>query len=257
MVKKKGLPKWGELVLCTVERITPYAAWCKLDEYPEAEGMIHVSEVSGKWVRDIREFVKVKKKYVAKVVRIDYQKKFVNLSLKRVGKYEKKEKLNAFRREQRAEKILEQAAKELGKSLDEAYEEIGFALQEKFGEMFTAFEEANKSIEVLREAGVPPKWMKALEKVLKKAFKEKEVKIRADIELKSFASDGIERIKKVLKKLEEKTGAKVKYISAPRYRVEVRGTNPKMLEKKLVEGLELALKEIKKLGGEGSYKLIR
>ena len=49
MVKKKGLPKWSELVLCTTTRITPFAAWCTLDEYETEdgspiEGMIHISK---------------------------------------------------------------------------------------------------------------------------------------------------------------------------------------------------------------------
>jgi len=47
MPKRKGLPEWGELVLCTVERITPYAAWCKLEEYPEIDEYIGVVEDHG------------------------------------------------------------------------------------------------------------------------------------------------------------------------------------------------------------------
>ncbi|MGC8812481.1 MAG: translation initiation factor IF-2 subunit alpha [Candidatus Aenigmatarchaeota archaeon] len=256
MPRRKGLPEWGELVLCTVQKISPYAAWCKLDEYPEIEGMIHVSEVSGKWVHDIREFVKVNKQYVAKVVKIDYQKNFVNLSLKRVSEKEKKEKMNSYRKEQRAEKILEQVAKDFGKNLDQAYEEVGFLLQEKFGELFVAFEEARKSPEILVKKGVPEKWANALIEAVEKSFKEKEVVIKAELELKSFAGDGIKRIKEILLGL-EKNGIKVKYISAPRYRVEIEGKNPKMLEKKLVENLENLMKEIKKAEGEGSYRLIK
>lgn len=256
MVKRKGLPEWGELVLCTVQRISPYAAWCKLEEYPGVEGMIHVSEVSGKWVHDIREFVKVNKQYVAKVVKIDYQKNFVNLSLKRVNEEEKKEKMNAYRKEQRAEKILEQVAKDFGKTLDQAYEEVGFLLQEKFGELFVAFEEARKSPEILVKKGVPEKWANALIEAIEKSFKEKEIVIKAELELKSYASDGIKKIKEILLEL-EKEGVKVKYISAPRYRVEIEGKNPKMLEKKLTENLEKLVKEIKKAEGEGSYRLIK
>jgi len=256
MVKRKGLPEWGELVLCTVQRISPYAAWCKLGEYPGVEGMIHVSEVSGKWVHDIREFVKVNKQYVAKVVKIDYQKNFVNLSLKRVSEEEKKEKMNAYRKEQRAEKILEQVAKDFGKTLDQAYEEVGFLLQEKFGELFVAFEEARKSPEILVKKGVPEKWANALIEAIEKSFKEKEIVIKAELELKSYASDGIKKIKEILLEL-EKEGVKVKYISAPRYRVEIEGKNPKMLEKKLTENLEKLVKEIKKAEGEGSYRLIK
>jgi translation initiation factor 2 subunit 1 len=256
MVKRKGLPELGELVLCTVQRISPYAAWCKLEEYPEVEGMIHVSEVSGKWVHDIREFVKVNKQYVAKVVKVDEQKKFVNLSLKRVSEEEKKEKMNAYRKEQRAEKILEQVAKDFGKTLEQAYEEVGFLLQEKFGELFVAFEEARKSPEILVKKGVPEKWAEALIKAIEKSFKEKEVVIKAEVELKSYAGDGIKKIKEILLNLEKK-GIKVKYISAPRYRVEVEGKNPKSLEKKLIEDLENLTKEIRKAEGEGSYRLIK
>lgn len=254
MVKRKGMPEWGEFVLCRVTRITPYAAWCQLEEYLDIEGMIHVSEVAGKWVHDIRDFVKEGKRYVAKVVRIDYQKNFINLSLKRVTKQDEREKLNALRREQRAEKMLEQAAKELGKSLDQAYEEVGFLLQQKFGELFVAFEEARETKDALIKNGVPKEWSDAIARVIEKSFKEKEIVIKAEIELKSYAKDGIEKIKEVLSNLSKKTGVSVKYISAPKYRVEIKTTDPKNTEKNLKEGLEEAIKQFE---GEGSYKLIR
>jgi len=255
MVKRKGLPEWGELVICTVERVTPYAAWCSLNEYPGLEGMVHVSEVAGKWVHDIRDFAKIKKQYVAKVVRIDYQKNHINLSFKRVTRFDEKEKMNAFRREQRAEKILEQAAKELGKTLDQAYEEVGYLMQEKFGELFVAFEEAHQNKEVLAKKGVPAEWAEVLLKNIEKGFQEKEIVIKADLELKSLASDGVEQIKKILAELEKNTGATVKYISAPKYRIELATKDPKNAEKKIIAGLEEAVKQIK--DGEGSYKLIK
>ena len=85
MVKRKGFPSVGEVVLVTVKNITPYSALCTLDEYPGKEGMIHVSEVSGKWVRDIKKFVKKGKQYAAKVTRTDESKGHINLSLKRLS----------------------------------------------------------------------------------------------------------------------------------------------------------------------------
>jgi translation initiation factor 2 subunit 1 len=256
MAKRKGLPNWGEIVLCTVERVTPYAAWCRLDEYENVEGMIHVSEVAGKWVHDIREFVKVKKQYVAKVVRIDYQKGHINLSLKRVTKYDEKEKMNAFRREQRAEKILEQAGIEMGKTLEQAYQEVGYMLQEKFGELFVAFEELHRSPDAVAKKGLPDDWSKVLLKILEKTFQEKEVVIKADLELKSFAGDGVERIKDILNSLQKATGVTVKYISAPKYRVEFATKDPKNAEKKIAAALEVAVKQIKP-DGEGSYKMVK
>jgi len=257
MVKRKGMPDWGEFVLCTVERITPYAAWCTLDEYPGIEGMIHVSEVSGKWVHDIREFVKLNKQYVAKVVKIDYQKNTVNLSLKRVTKFDEREKTNAFRRNQRAEKMLEMAGKEMGKSLEESYEEVGYLIQDKFGELFVAFQEAAKNPEILTKAGVPDKWVAAISKILEKSFQEKEMSIKAEVELRSYSKNGLEEIKKILEEIEEKTGASIQYISAPKYRIEVTTKDPKQTEKKLKETLESVVSKMKEKEGEGSYKFIK
>lgn len=256
MVRKRGLPRWGELVIVRVEKITPYAAWCKLVEYPEVEGMIHVFEVAGKWIYDIRDFVKIHKQYVAKVIKIDYQKKIVNLSLKRVSKDDEKEKMNSFRKEQRGEKLLEIAAKKLNKNLDQAYEEVGFLLQEKFGSLLTPFEIVKSSEDELSKFGIKEEWIKAMKEVADSTLREKEFVIKAELKLKSYAGDGIEKIKGVLKEFSKRTGASVKYISAPRYMVEIKGKDPKKLEKKLVKELEVLCEEMKNLGEECSFKVI-
>src|SRR3972149_2716036 len=146
MDKSVRYPQRGELVFCTVQRITPYAAWCRLDEYSDAkttlEGMIHVSEVAGKWVKDIRDFVKTNKQYIAKVVYVDVQKGYVNLSLKKVSKVDKRQKVEGYRQSMKVENIMQQAAKQIGKDLDAAYKEVVPKLEEyQFESIFAAFEE--------------------------------------------------------------------------------------------------------------------
>lgn len=255
MARRKGLPEWGELVVCTVKKVSNFAAWVTLDEYPEAEGMIHISEAVGKWIYDIRECVKLNKQYVAKVIRIDYQKNFVNLSLKRVSEKDEKEKLNEYRKEQRAEKILEQAAKLVGKNLDQAYEEVGYLIQEKFGLLYDFFEKIRKSEKYLEKLEISEEWKRALVEAAKKSIKEKVKKIKVELQLKSFANDGIERIRSLLSELEEK-GLNVSYISAPKYRVEISTTEPKKMEKNLIGILEKLIEKAKKLEVEASYKMV-
>ena len=111
MVKRKGFPEIGEIVIVSVTRITPYSAMCKLEEYSGKEGMIHISEVSGKWVRDIRKFIKPNKTYAVKVMRVDERKGDITLSLKRVPKVDRTRKMLVYKREQKAEKILEYSLK--------------------------------------------------------------------------------------------------------------------------------------------------
>jgi translation initiation factor 2 subunit 1 len=243
-----------EKVIVTVINITPYSALCKLEEYPGKEGMIHISEVSGKWVRDIKKFVKLNKTYVAKVVRLDEKKGHINLSLKRVARIEKTRKMEDYKREQKAEKILEKIAKKKKISLDEAYEKIGFGLQENFGDMFKAFDIASKTPELLVQRGVSKDWVDVIHKVSKESIKRKKIKIKTELQVKFFTGDGIERVKEFLNELSNKYGVNVKYISAPKYSAEIESENPKLAQKELIKKLTTATSSIK--DGEASFKLM-
>jgi len=254
MVKRKGFPSSGEVVLVTVKSITPYSALCTLNEYPGKEGMIHVSEVSGKWVRDIKKFVKQNKQYAAKVVRVDEEKGHVNLSLKRLSKKAKEKKIQDYKQEERAEKMLELIGKKLGiKSLDEAYEKIGYELQEIFGDMFIAFNLANEDPKQLVRRGVNKEYIKIIEEIAKENIQKKEVEIKAILELRFFTGNGIDRVKEFLNNLHDKYKWKIKYISAPRYSIEIKTNNPKQAEKDFREKLGKEIMNIK--DGEANFKI--
>jgi len=254
MVKKKGLPEVGDDLLVTVKDITPNSAICNLDEYHNLEGMIHVSEVAGKWVRDIRKFVKVGKQYVARVIDVDKNKGYVFLSLKRLSKIDKEKKMQAFKKDQKAEKMLEMVAKKKNVSLEKAYEQLGYKLQEVYGDLYTSFEQALKSPENLIKNGVPKEWVELMTQVAQESMKRKEVKIKAEIRLKFYGSDGIKRIKEVLGEIKNKYKLDVKYISAPRYSVEIKTDNPKLAQKELTKKLEDVFSKVK--DGEAEFEIL-
>lgn len=254
MVKRKGFPDFGEIVIVAVTRITPYSAMCKLEEYPGKEGMVHISEVSGKWVRDIRKFIKPNKTYVVKVMNVDRERGHIKLSLKRVARIDRTRKMQAYKREQKAEKILEKIAKKQKMTLDKVYEEIGFQLQEEFGEIFNAFDLASRSEEALTSKGIKSKWAKIIHSIAKKSIQRKKVKIKAELDIKSYSGDGVDQIKKFLDNLTNKYGVNVKYISAPKYSVEVVSEDPKTAKKNLKENLTAAISGFK--DGEASFKII-
>ncbi len=245
MATKQGYPRFGELVLCTARRISQFAAWCSLDEYQDLEGMIHISEAAGKWVHDIKKFIKPNKQYVAKVVKVDQQANVLNLSLKRVSKSEERSKWNEFRKGQRADSILKVIAHELGISIDKAYEDIGFKLQEEYGDLYAAFEEINKSPSILSKLGIQEKWHEPILGVLKKNFIEKEFNIKAELQISSYEGDGVERIKKLLQNL-EKSGIDITYISAPKYRLQMKTKNPKADTRKFEQEIQKIASEANK-----------
>lgn len=241
MVKKRGLPVIGELVFCKITKINPNSAFAQLEEY-DKEGMIHVSEVSSGWVRDIRSFLRIGQTGVAKVIRVD--EGHVSLSLKRVDQKQENEKIKEFKLNQRAEKMLEMAAKKMDKSLDEAYEQVGFTLQEKFGTMYDGFKAALENPQLLKSRGVPEKWISVLKEIAEKNIEQKEFEFSANLNIRSIKPDGIMIIRSTLQTL-EKQGLEVHYIAAPTYLVKFRTKQAKIGKREFTEKLESIVKSTK------------
>lgn len=246
-------PERGELVIGTVKNVNPYSALISLEQYNK-EGMVHISEVARKWIHDIRDFVKEGQKVVALVMRIDKTRGHIELSLKRVSRNQAEEKMQEYKRELKAEKMLALVAKELGITKEQAWKEIGVLMQEKFGEIFKGFVAARDDPDMLVKKGISEKYAKAVRAVAEKALEIKEITIKGFLELACTAPNGIEIIKSALKEADKK-GIEIKYISAPKYMLSLKTKNAKLGEKMLEEAARSAIALIEKSNGEGSFKI--
>ncbi len=254
--KPYDYPEPRELVIVKIKEINPHSAITELLEYPGRTGMIHVSEVARKWVRDIRKFVKPNQINVALVLYVDEKKDFIALSLKRVSKKDKERKLQEYRLEEKAEKMLELVAEKLGITLDEAYEKIGFFLYEEFGTMYQGFLIARENPEKLVKRGLEESLAKVVHEIAEKAIEIREKEFKAELNVKSLAPDGVERIKKLLKQIEKRYGVEIKYIAAPKFMLVFYEKNPKKGEKKLETIKNFCEKEAKKLECEFSMQRV-
>jgi len=147
--------------------------------------------------------------------------------------------------------MLEQAAKSIDANAQEI-ERVGQKLSEHFGGLYAAFDALREDPNALEPVKLEQRWVEALKEIVKKSFKPKEITIKAELSISSIAGDGVERIKAALTDLEKNTGAVVKYISAPKYRVEIKTKQPKETEKMLKEALEKVAKQF-----NGSYEFIK
>ncbi|MCD6478081.1 MAG: translation initiation factor IF-2 subunit alpha [Candidatus Aenigmarchaeota archaeon] len=248
MVRRKNkYPQNGELIIGTVKDINPYSIFVSLDEYPGRVGMIHVSEVARKWVRDIRDWAKKGQKVVCLVMNVDKAKDHVTLSLKRVSTSQRNRRLQEWKRDEKGEKLLNILAKKNKITLDKAYEEIGFTIQENFRDMLEVFEIAlRKGEEFIEDRGIPKKWAKKIREIAEEKIKIKEVKVEKTIEIKSYEPDGIDIIKKALKDAQKKFKINIKYISAPRYNLYLETKEPKEGEKILQAAAEEIMKSVQR-----------
>jgi len=246
----KEWPDSEDYVICTISELNPNSAVATLDEYNGKKGMIHVSEVANTMVRDIRRFVKIGEKEVAKVLFVDPQRGYVGLSLKRVKPSIQREKILEFKNEKKAEKFMNFAAKAVKKTIKEAYDEAGYALMEKYGGLYPAFECAKTGgKDVLIKDGIPAAWAVAIADVAEKNIKEKEVVKTLILSLETFAPDGVSAIKKALE-LKDKKGVEIKYISAPKFKLSVTGSDYPTVEARIAKIIKSAEEIMKKSGGE-------
>lgn len=246
----KEWPDPEDYVICTISELNPNSAVVTLDEYNGKKGMVHVSEVANTMVRDIRRFVKIGEKEVAKVLFADPQRGYVGLSLKRVKPSIRREKILEFKNEKKADKFLNFAAKAVKKTIKEAYDEAGYALMEKYGGLYPAFEHAKLGgKEAMTNDGIPAEWAAAIADIAEKNIREKEVVKTLILSLESFAPDGVSAIKKALE-LKDKKGVEIKYISAPKFKLTVTGSDYPAVEARIAKIIKNAEEIMKKAGGE-------
>jgi len=256
--EKQEWPEVGYLVIGTVENVTDFGAYVKLDEY-DKKGLLHVSEISSSWIRNIGDFVRAGQKVVLKVLRVDAEKGHIDLSLRRVTKRERIEKLMSWKKERKAEALLRSVAEKAGVSVEEAYEKAGALVEKEFG-LYDGFEKAAKEgAEALVKLGVPEKFANAFAEVAGERIRVPMVKVKGIVELRCMKPNGVNVIKEAFlnaKKSEKSREGKIRFyvIAAPKYCIEVLSENYKLAESLLQRVAENVVSNVIKAGGQGVFR---
>ncbi len=255
MVRLTEFPDEGELVVGTVREVKPFGAFAALDEFPGKEGFIHIAEVASGWVKYIRDHVREGQKVVCKVTKVDVGKGHIDLSVKQVNEHQRREKIQSWKNEQRADKLLGIVAQRAGMSFDDAVKQFVGDLVASYGSLYAAFEEAAANPVAFVAEGTKGPWVDAFIEVARENIVLPTVTISGALEPTSTAKEGIEVIRKALVKAEESGGGAVtiRYLAAPRYRVEVKAGDYKTAEAVLKESVDTAVEAVKKSGGQASF----
>jgi len=256
--RKPEYPEIGDLIIATIETVTDYGAYAKLDEYNK-RGLLHVSEISSSWIRNIRDFVREGQKMVLKVLRVDSEKGHIDLSLRRVNKRERIEKVMSWKKERKAEALLKGVAEKVGLPVEEVYQKAGTLIEEKFA-LYDGFEKAAiEGPEALTKIGVPENLAKAFAEVAKERIHVKLVKVKGTLEIRCLKPNGVTIIRDAFlnAEKEEKTeDSDVRFyvMAAPKYSVEVLAANYKRAEEVLQKVTQAVVSNVTKAGGTGSFK---
>jgi len=256
LLKKEGFPEEDDLVMCTITKVHFHSVFVDLDEYGK-QGMIHISEVSPGRIRNIRDFVIEGKKIVCKVLKVHLDRGHIDLSLRRVTEIQKRQKVDEMKMEQKAEKIIEYAAKDLKSETKKLFDIITKNILSKYSSVYDYFHAVASSTASIEESGLDAKSAKTLEEAIKSRIKETAVTIEGTLKLSSYDPNGIEIVKEALKKAEavDKVAIKIKYLGSGSYHIIVEAKDYKQAEKLLKQSYEKAVDHMKK--HEGMAEFIR
>ncbi|MBN1539910.1 MAG: translation initiation factor IF-2 subunit alpha [Candidatus Thermoplasmatota archaeon] len=261
MAQANDMPDEGELVVATVKQVKNFGVVVELDEYPGKEGFIHIAEVASGWVKYIRDHVREGQKVVCKVLGIDERRKnrTVDLSLKAVNEHQKREKIQQWKSEQKAQKLLQLLCENMGMGIGKGMEEFGYDLIAEYGSLYHAFEAAAMKEVALEESGFEGAWIQPFIKMARENITPPYVEIHGILELTSTNPEGIQDIRSSLEKAEsvvkgiDDVKLDILYIGSPRYRLVLVAPNYKVAEDILRSAAQAAVDHLNSRSGSGKF----
>jgi translation initiation factor 2 subunit 1 len=238
MLKKEGFPEENEIVICTITKIQHHSVFCNLDEYDKT-GMLHISEISSGRIRNLNEYVKEGKTIICKVLQINKEKGYIDLSLRRVTEAQKKAKAASLKKYQFAMKILETASHETKIKPEDMYKELESKLKgyDEVFDLLQAVVEKNEQIPLAKPAA------DILTKVITDKLKPVSVTIKGQLELVTYDPNGVQLIHEAFSKVPD---LNANYLGGGKYGIQITAKDYKKAEAQLKGDLESLEKTISK-----------
>ena len=259
MYKKKGFPKKNELVVCKgVEKLLAHTVFMELEEYDSREGMLHASELHRKWLRNWKSMLKPGTKTVCMVIRVNEVAGHIDLSVRRVGSAQHRNKLKEWADEKRADGILGFYAKQ--SKIKDIYKEIGDKLLEHYDGLYPVFLEVAKGDEkLIEQANIPKDKADKFIAFIKQRITIPLAEVPGKLNISSISGTGVEHIKEVLTKAKElakkkKVEFKVNYIGAPEFKYKIIAKDYKIAGAVHKEIVDFVTKFMNKHEGKAEFK---
>jgi translation initiation factor 2 subunit 1 len=230
LVKKTGIPKEGEIVLCTITKVHSHGVFARMDEYENQSGLIHISEISPGRIRNIREFVSEGKVVVCKVLRINTERGHIDLSLRRVNESARRRKLEDIKQLAKAERIVMDSAKAMDIDPKELYTKLNTGISEDYDSIYDAFLDIVEGEMKLEDYGIDPGTAEKITEIVIEKIKPEYVTIRGQVSMTSYI--GLDDLKEWLIKIEGIPNTKVWYSGGGKYSFEIMDDDYKGAEEK-------------------------
>ncbi len=245
---EEGFPTLGDFVICTVAEIFPYGAMVRLDEYG-LEGMVPIREISSSWVKNIRNHVKENQKIVCKVLRVDPEKRHIDLSLRKVTNQQKKMAVQRYKVKKKGNKLLEYFGTQNGMPPEQLME-IYNTILDNYVSIYECFEDVVAKGKQVLEPVVSAQHIDALYDIIVSNIESPLVEITGELSVTCPRGDGVIAIRDTLSTVRDESTTEdvsvdIRLLGSPRYSVKIIAPDYRMAESALetvVARVESAMK---------------
>ncbi len=236
MLNRNPFPIPGELVICKVINVDRVYVRVSLEDYSglareeHASGMIHIKELSNRWVKNIHSIISVGQRVVLSVLRVNEERGYLDLSLRRVNKVQRTKTMSSWRYATKLEGLLKFFAEQNKLTIVDLYKKALWAIIDEYGDLRSAFEDVKEEgIDVLKNIpnlDLSEDLINALYQLIIENVTISKVNINSEFQIQVPTGNGIDLIKEAIAasiKLRKAKGISIKfsYSGAPIYRCEL------------------------------------
>ncbi|TFG20393.1 MAG: S1 RNA-binding domain-containing protein [Promethearchaeota archaeon] len=266
--KQAKFPDQDELVVCQIIHVERMYVYADLEDYEgntpggRARGMVHISELANRWIRNISNYVKLNQRIVLKVLRVNPEKGHIDLSLRRVNTEQQNSIMSDWKFERKCENLFRLFGTQNNMKLDEVYEKIGFPLMDAYGTLHDAFDAIKEDgLEELKklELDLPKEAVETLFTLIDTNIQLSQVEIEGKFEIIVYDENGVEVIKDAFKAASEIEKDKlmdltIHYIGAPTYSMRITASDYRKAESYLKKITTTIQEIIESHNGEYSFE---
>lgn len=221
------------VTIALIEEIEEMGAYTILKEYGNASAMLMMTELSRRRIRSIKKLIKVGKTEIVVVIRVDFQKGYIDISKRRIAQGENFFMEKKWKYSRNINSILTQVSKNELLTNEDCRIRWLWPLYRKFGHAIRGFNKIKKSQWfTLKNIEIPLFEFENISKIVKKKIPITLRKISSNFELTCFTKKGICVLKDIIEKGIK--GKNIRFINltsvaAPLYNISITGKSKKKI----------------------------
>uniref|UniRef100_A0A7S1R0L7 S1 motif domain-containing protein n=1 Tax=Neobodo designis TaxID=312471 RepID=A0A7S1R0L7_NEODS len=193
------MPAIGDVVMVKVEKMTDTSCYVRLLEYNNIEGMIPYTELSRRRIRSISQLAKVGRLQIAVVIRLDAEKKYIDLSKKQVTAEERRQCEERFRKSKTVASIMCYTAIETKIPVLDVMKAIAWPLYKSHGNAYDALKQAVQNPDqIFGPLKLDAALHEKIVSIVQIKLKAEVLKLQADVNVTCFTAEGVDAIRDVL-----------------------------------------------------------